>query len=66
MNRGLAERRAQSVLETLKATVGEAALAAVPVTVQSYGELTPVGCNETAEGRELNRRVEVWVRDRRS
>ncbi len=66
VNRSLAERRAQSVLETLKATVGETPLASVPILVQSYGELTPVGCNETAEGRELNRRVEVWVRDRRS
>jgi len=64
VNRGLAERRAQTVLDTLKTTVGEAALAAVPILVQSYGELTPVGCNETAEGRELNRRVEVWVRER--
>jgi len=33
--------------------------------VQSYGELTPVGCNETAAGRQLNRRVEVWVRGKR-
>lgn len=64
VNRGLAERRAQSLLDTLTTTVGEAALASVPILVQSYGELTPVGCNETAEGRELNRRVEVWTRDR--
>lgn len=65
VNRGLAVRRAQSVLDTLKAAVTEGALDAVPILVQSYGELTPVGCNETAIGRELNRRVEVWVRDKR-
>jgi phosphate transport system substrate-binding protein len=65
VNRGLAVRRAQSVLDTLKASVAKGALDAVPILVQSYGELTPVGCNETAEGRELNRRVEVWVRDKR-
>ena len=63
VNRGLAERRAQSVLETIKATLPPGALDAVPIRVQSYGELTPVGCNETSWGRELNRRVEVWVRD---
>ena len=65
VNRALAVRRAQSVLDTLKASVAEGALDAVPVLVQSYGELTPVGCNETPQGRELNRRVEVWVRDKR-
>ncbi len=48
-----------------KATVDEGALDAVPILVQSYGELTPVGCNETPAGRQLNRRVEVWVRDKR-
>ena len=63
VNRGLAERRAQAVLGALTAAVPEGALADVPVLVRSYGELTPVGCNETNEGRELNRRVEVWVRD---
>jgi len=66
VNRGLAVRRAQSVLDTLKASVDEGALDAVPILVQSYGELTPVGCNETPAGRQLNRRVEVWVRDKRS
>ncbi len=65
VNRGLAVRRAQSVLDTLKASVDEAALDAVPILVQSYGERTPVGCNETPAGRQLNRRVEVWVRDKR-
>ncbi len=65
VNRGLAARRAQSVLDTLKASVDEGALDAVPILVQSYGELTPVGCNETPQGRQLNRRVEVWVRAKR-
>ena len=66
VNRNLAVRRAQSVLDTLKHSVDAGALDAVPILVQSYGELTPVGCNETNAGRELNRRVEVWVRDKRS
>jgi len=65
VNRDLAVRRAQSVLDTLKAAVPEGALDAVPILVQSYGELTPVGCNETPDGRQLNRRVEVWVRAKR-
>jgi len=64
VNRSLAVRRAESVLQTLQSAVAEGALEDVPILVQSYGELIPVGCNDTAEGRELNRRVEVWVRDR--
>ncbi len=64
VNRELARRRAEKVLAALKAAVPEGALDRVPILVQSYGELTPVGCNETREGRELNRRVEVWLRER--
>jgi phosphate transport system substrate-binding protein len=26
-----------------------------------YGEISPLACNETRPGREVNRRVEVWV-----
>ena len=63
VNRGLAARRAEAALAAMTAAVPEAALADVPILVRSYGELTPVGCNETPDGRELNRRVEVWVRD---
>jgi flagellar motor protein MotB len=32
------------------------------VTVFGYGELRPKSSNETAEGRQLNRRVEIHIR----
>ncbi len=32
------------------------------IVVTSYGSIAPVGCNDTAEGRNSNRRVEVWLR----
>ncbi len=32
------------------------------LNVRGYGELLPVSCNDTKEGRYKNRRVEVWVR----
>lgn len=32
-----------------------------PIT-KAYGELAPVACNDTAAGRNLNRRVEVWIK----
>ena len=65
LNRGLAVRRAQGVLDEIALAAGPAALATTRVTVQGFGELTPVGCNETFQGRFANRRVEVWVRDQR-
>lgn len=62
LNRQLSQRRAQQVRDAL--------LAANPslngrVTVQAlgYGEISPLGCNETLAGRNINRRVEVWVRE---
>jgi phosphate transport system substrate-binding protein len=33
------------------------------VVHKGYSELAPVACNDQTEGRNLNRRVEVWVRD---
>jgi len=65
LNRQLAVRRAQGVREEIAAMIGEEALQRSPVLVQGYGELTPVGCNDSFSGRFANRRVEVWIRERR-
>lgn len=34
----------------------------VPATVTGYGPVLPVASNDTADGREKNRRVEVWLK----
>ncbi|MEM1383040.1 MAG: phosphate ABC transporter substrate-binding/OmpA family protein [Pseudomonadota bacterium] len=63
LNRGLARRRAQGVFDLMVGSVAPGALDDVPVRVLGYGELTPVGCNSSFQGRLANRRVEVWLRD---
>ena len=34
----------------------------VSFTAKGYGELAPVACNATLEGKRTNRRVEIWIR----
>lgn len=59
----LGQQRAEQVRDSLLvASAGQ--ISADRFTVRSYGPLAPVGCNETAEGRGINRRVEIWIRDR--
>lgn len=54
-NQGLSERRAQAVVQYLVAK----GVAAGNLTAVGYSELRPVAGNDTAEGRALNRRVEI-------
>ncbi len=53
----LASARAITVLKTLV----DAGVQAERVSAASYGETRPVASNETAEGREANRRIEIIV-----
>lgn len=60
-NLDLSRSRAESVLGALKLlapSVGEADLP----RVEAFGEALPMACDETAAGRRLNRRVELWLR----
>ncbi|WP_428313024.1 OmpA family protein [Hydrocarboniphaga sp.] len=56
-NQKLSERRAESVMEYL---VGRG-IDPGRITSAGYGETQPVADNETDEGRELNRRVELKI-----
>jgi outer membrane protein OmpA-like peptidoglycan-associated protein len=56
-NRSLSDRRAASVREALIGRGVEGSR----ITARGYGEQFPVGTNEDAGGRQLNRRVEVIV-----
>ncbi len=62
LNRQLSERRAQQVQAALlQADPG--LTDRVTIETLGYGEISPLGCNETLAGRNINRRVEVWVRE---
>ena len=58
-NQKLSERRAQAVKDYLVAR----GIDAGRLESKGYGESQPVDSNETAEGRELNRRVEMKILD---
>ena len=55
-NQGLSERRAETVKSTLQGSFPN-----VPITASGLGETAPIASNDTAEGRRLNRRVEIRV-----
>jgi phosphate transport system substrate-binding protein len=59
-NAALAVRRATQVRDTLLAAA-KGGIDASLVMHKGYSELAPVACNDQLEGRNLNRRVEVWV-----
>jgi phosphate transport system substrate-binding protein len=62
-NLSLSERRANSVKDVLLQK-NPGYLDSDAVRSFGIGPIAPVGCNETAEGREQNRRVEIWIRPR--
>ena len=61
LNQRLALLRATSVRDALVASLGGETLVE-RIDVSAYGPLAPVDCNDTADGRRSNRRVEIWLR----
>ncbi len=60
-NQELSLGRAQQVANELLAA-GGSDLANIDLSVKGYGELSPSACNDSLEGKRINRRVEVWMR----
>jgi phosphate transport system substrate-binding protein len=59
-NLALSVERAAKVAQELAAVAPDLSPTQMPV-VEGFGEALPMACDETAIGRQLNRRVELWV-----
>jgi phosphate transport system substrate-binding protein len=59
-NLALSVDRAARVAQELAVVAPDLSPAQMPV-VEGFGEALPLACDETAIGRQLNRRVELWV-----
>lgn len=61
-NLRIAQQRAQAVKQAIEAAVETADLSQVQLSIDAFGEAMPMACDDTSWGRQVNRRVEVWVR----
>lgn len=61
VNLSLSQRRAQQVANNLIGIGGDR-LSDRTISAFGFGAAGPTSCNTTNEGRDINRRVEVWVR----
>ncbi|MCR9109583.1 phosphate ABC transporter substrate-binding/OmpA family protein [Marivita sp. XM-24bin2] len=61
-NLRIAKQRAQAVKAAIEAAVETSSLTQVRLSTDAFGEAMPMACDDTSWGRQVNRRVEVWVR----
>ena len=61
-NRRISLQRARTVLEAVKSAAETVNLDRVQLGADAFGEILPMACDDSAWGRQVNRRVEVWVR----
>lgn len=60
-NQAIALRRAETVREAIIAAAETANFDRLQLDVDAFGEAMPMACDDSAWGRQVNRRVEVWV-----
>jgi len=62
INQSIAVKRAEAVRDAVLAAAETANLEDLNIAVEGFGEALPMACDESAWGRQVNRRVEVWLR----
>ncbi len=61
-NRTIARKRAEIVKQAVVAAAETANFDQLSIEVMAFGEALPMACDDSAWGRQVNRRVEIWVR----
>ena len=61
-NKTISERRAKTVRDAVVNAAETANLDQVMIETTGFGEAMPMACDDSAWGRQVNRRVEVWVK----
>lgn len=62
MNQQLAQRRAEGVERAVRKAADTARFDQLTLTATAFGEALPMACDDTEWGRQVNRRVEVWLK----
>lgn len=62
VNRVIAKRRAKAVRAAVRLAATTLKLDQVTLGTQAFGEALPMACDDTEWGRQVNRRVEVWLK----
>jgi len=62
-NTNLSLQRANEVQAALTSILPGGSVSGLPIQTLGFGEISPLACNDSPNGRRINRRVEVWLRD---
>ena len=61
-NRRVSRQRAEKLANMVRTAASRADLSKIKFKSIGFGEVAPVACNDTEQGRTANRRVEIWVK----